>query len=178
MALKRRYIGGKWCVWEVDESNLCVGKMGYSGEYEVISFEPRSYPKLHQYMQRHGLLHTSFASRERAVDAVRIALAGEPLHNPPRTRWKRVSQGVHRSRDGHWEARAQEKERGWTLTPLSASALAEVAREQAQPGFPPLSLRGETTLHATAFRADRLTRELGLELGLEEWPVRKSSLPD
>ena len=87
--------------------------------------------ELNEYIERHELGGERFSSRARAVDAVRLALASEPLSRPrPSTTWQREAEGVHHSRNGRW--RLERGEAGIILSPLSREAREQV---EANPGI-------------------------------------------
>ena len=81
---------------------------------------------LRDYLKRHALNEACFSSRARAVDAVRMALACEPLSRArAQTRWEREAEGLYRSSNGDWRLQ-REAGRG-RLSPLSREARAKVA---------------------------------------------------
>ena len=115
------------------------------------------------YLRRHNLEEKLFSTRARAVDALRMALALEPLpvgavrESASSTAWKRIGEGEYLSRDGHW--RMKRSASGGSLTPQScwAEEGCQQIRELIR-GEWLLSWLGRRTLHQCAQRADRLNR--------------------
>ena len=161
MSLSRHY-DDHGVRWQVDGSNLLVCFNPANRTWEVDFFDPTgtnsSSEEYLAYLERHSLCPVGFKSRARAVDAVRMALAGEPLLAPARTRWKRVGEGEYLSTDGRWQllrspGRAQ-------LVPRTA--LAEKVVESKPRFLPLLGWSHRLTLHLIALHTDWLNQELGL----------------
>lgn len=142
--------GEKTTVWEVDGSGLSVRSRPL-GSWIVVNSHP-------DYLRAHGLENLSFSTRARAVDAVRLALAVEPLSGDPLTRWKRVSEGRYLSRDGRWrlERRGLMGDQLFSVEPLSQGQ-----KELLDFVCHSYLLRSErSTLRILAQRVDRLNRML------------------
>ena len=160
-------------LWEVDESGLSVFRSsqtapkrpgGKQGPYRVgVIGSPSG--RDFEFLRRHALDSKRFPSRARAVDALRLALAVEPRHAQPQTRWTRVGARTYHSRDGHWRARKVGRA-GTRFTPLSreaSEALERHNRGRESSGLGNISLLDPSlTLRASAFRADSLNQDLGL----------------
>ena len=130
-------------VWEVDRSGLLVQKMK-NGDWKMeflvratgsqpnLEGYSKRYQELKDYAKRHALAEACFPSRARAVDAVRMALADEPLDLRPLTRitWRQEEEGVYRSNNGHW--RLKNVAGRSLISPLSREASEQVA---ANPGI-------------------------------------------
>lgn len=152
---------GPGSVWEVDGSRLKVTRQ-QSGHWGV-SFHWAE-PADKQYLARHGLSQARFKTRARAVDAVRLALAAEPLRQEPIAGWKRAGYQTYHSRDGHWELR-RERHRE-SMRPRSARAREALKRQEklgagALPLRELMSCQGQT-LRVMALRVDLFNQLLGL----------------
>lgn len=168
MALARRGRAavGEPDVWEVDRCNRQLAyhsgllvQQGEGGGWEIkLYLRPVGFHRAWvEYAARHALLETRFSSRARAVDAIRIALACEPLSRPrPRTTWQRESEGVYRSRNRRW--RLERTPSLTRLIPFSREAGGQVE------GFPQirrlLERRPLWTLACCGEWADRIESHL------------------
>ena len=152
--------GGPSSCWEVDYSGLAVRGVRAGGWIvEPYLLTMGSPSQLQAYLCRHGLQDTRFASRARAVDALRLALLEEPLSRArPRVKWRRESEGVYLSSDGHWRL-SRGREEG-QLSPLSPEA--QQAVEQCREVKRTLRRARRWTLPCWAEWTDRINQHLGL----------------
>ena len=156
--------------WEVDESGLAVRK-DLTGRWVIhsITYPKKAFVEGIVYLRRYGLERQSFTSRARAVDAVRLALAEEPVSRSYATKWKKIRDGTYLSTDGHWEL--QRAANGCRLRPSSQQAKEAQAQDlkKAQEELCKIMersfsihLKGALTLRLCARYADRASEELGL----------------
>ena len=154
--------------WEVDGSGLEVycsrelpsKRRGWS--VSVLLLGTHLNVAARAYLRRHSLAGTQYASRARAVDAVRLALASErpPAQARAQVSWRRSGENQYLSRDGHW--RLERSEEGDRLSPRSPEAREgiSVLSPDLREIFPLLSERD--TLRAASVRAERLNGKIGL----------------
>ena len=164
MSLTRHY--GPEVRWQVDESGLLVWSPSGRGEWEVDFADYRpDWQEYYAYLERHQLTpeKSSFKSRARAVDAVRMALAREPLHAPAQTGWKRVSEGEYLSTDGRWRLLRSPGE--CQLIPRAPLVEERVARHPLIHVL--LAWPHQLTLRLIAEHTDRLNQQLGLTAAAE-----------
>lgn len=141
--------------WEVDGSWLIVHRQARGAGWVLSGLEAEGFG----YLERHRLEKVTFSSRARAVEALRLALAEEPLTHPILTRWKREGEGVYLSTDGHWQLTREGKgARLSARSQQSREGLAVMRRQNSRSIEWLLEMLSPSTLRLCAQRADRLNR--------------------